>query len=710
MGTPPSNFATRVLRALRRPFVGVLLGALPLLAHANTLESINSAPLPGNRLQVTLGFASPPPTPLGFSIEQPAKIALDFKGTQLGLSKRLYPINVGAVSSISTAEASGRTRLVFNLTNPVPYDTRIDGDKVIVTLGTTAKAQLTNNTTTPTHFGPTNVDATQNNTISAINFHRGKGGSALITLTLSNPNQSIDLTRRAGDIVIKAYGATLPSALQRRMVVSDFGTPVNTIDARQSGSNVRLTIHATGEYEQLAYQADNKFTVDIKPIAQAGQNGQIAKPQYTGQRISLNFQSIKVRSVLQLLADFTGLNIVVSDAVKGNVTLRLKDVPWDQALAIILQSQGLAERKIGNVIMIAPASVIQAQDEQQIKTQEALQKLAPLHTEIFQIQYAKAANLAKLLKSIRSTLGGNSGGNNQQTSSGVSGLTARGSVVADTRTNSLIVRDTDQGLANVAQLIRRLDVPVKQVLIAARIVNAQQSFSRDLGVNFGVVAQGQPTGTGGVNVGNTTYSVSGNPNGNVFSVNLPATSPTSTFGLTLAKLDSTLSLGLELSAAEQEGLVRNIANPRVITANDTPATIQSGTEIPYQQASSSGATNVSFKTAALQLQVTPHITPNDRILMNLVVSNDTVGSIYAGVPSIDTQSVTTQVMVDNGQTVVLGGIYKDDKSHTVNKVPFFGDLPILGNLFKENVNSHSKNELLIFITPKIINSNLTLAQ
>jgi type IV pilus assembly protein PilQ len=706
-GYSPSTALARALRTLRWSLAGMFLLALaPALAQANTLESINSTPLPDNKLEVVLGFSAPPPTPLGFTIENPAKIALDFTNTKLGLSKRSYNIDVGAVSSVTTAEAGGRTRLVFNLTNSVPYKTRIDGNKLIVTLSTATVAQIANGGGNTAHFGKASTATSQNNSISNIEFHRGKDGGGLITLTLGDPNQAIDLTQRAGKIIINAYNARIAQKLQRRMIVSDFGTPVSSIDTRQNGDNVQLVINASGDYEQLAYQADNKFTVDIKPQAQTTAGGAPVKPKYTGQRISLNFQNIAVRSVLQLLADFTGLNIVVSDAVTGNVTLRLKNVPWDQALAIILQSKGLAERRTGNVIMIAPAKDIEAQEQQQIQAQQAMQKLAPMHTEIFQIRYTKADALASLLKSIQTSLSG-SGGNAQQASSGVSGLSSRGSVVADARTNSLIVRDTDQGLANVAQLIQRLDVPVKQVLIGSRLVYAKKSFSRDLGVNFGVTAPGRQSGGQG---GSEGYGIGGSPNGQLFNVNLPAASPTSTFGLSLAKLSSTFNLSLEISAAEQEGNVRQISNPRVITANDKAAMIQQGVQIPYQEASSSGATSVSFKTAALKLQVTPHITPNDRILMDLDVSNDSVGGIYNGVPSINTQEVKTQVMVDNGQTVVLGGIYQEDKEHTTNKVPFFGDLPVLGNLFRNNVNSKTRNELLIFITPKIINNNLTLTQ
>lgn len=692
----------------------------PVMAATNTLQSIESHQLPNNQLQVILDFASTPTKPLGFSIENPAKIALDFTHTRLALNKRMYTLNSGSVSSVAAAEAGDRTRLVFNLTQPLPYTTRIEGHRVIVTLGHSSQAGMMAATQTQTtHFGnQEDTSSNEDSQITDVEFHRGKDGGGLITLTLSNSNQVIDLTQQAGKIVINAHNATISQALRRRMVVTDFGTPVQRIDSLQDGKNVKLVISATGDYEQLAYQADNKFTVDIKPVTTNSPGNASTQPVYKGQRISLNFQNIPVRSVLQLLADFTGLNIVVSDAVTGSVTLRLKNVPWDQALAIILQAKGLAEKRSGNVVMIAPASVIEAQDQQQINAQRAQEQLAPLHTEIFQVRYAKATALAALLQTIRSTQNTSNTGNNTQSSNGVSGLSSRGSVVADPRTNSLIVRDTDQGLANVAKLIQHLDVPVKQVLIGSRLVIAKQGFSRDLGVTFGSVNQPQSVNTttgginpgGGVTIGSQPYGLGGYPNGNQFNVNLPAASPTSTFGLTLVKLGQSFNLSLQLSAAEAENQIRQISNPRVITANDTQAMIQQGVQIPYQQASSSGATNVSFKTAALKLLVTPHITPNNRVLMELDISNDSVGGLYGGVPSINTQEVKTQVMVDNGQTVVLGGIYQHDTSKTINKVPFFGDLPVLGALFRQNSTSNTKTELLIFITPKIIDNNLSLSQ
>lgn len=688
--------------------------AIPLPAIANTLTRINTQPLPDNQLQVVLSFSQKPAVPTGFVIEKPARIIMDFAHTRLGLSRRRYRVNRGAVNSISVVAAGGLTRLVFNLDNPVPYKTIINGKKIIVTLSTEVLSQLARSTNKTTHFSIAEDHAQGVDVIKKIIFHQSPDHGGLVTLILSNPNQAIDLTRRPGRIVITAINAFLPPRLRERMIVSDFGTPITTIDARQNGNNVRLIVHTHGEYEQSAYQANNQFSLDVKPVALIAVNGQALKPKYTGQQISFNFQNIPVRSVLQILASFTGLNLVVSDQVRGNITLRLKNVPWDQALAIILQTEGLAERHTNNVIMIAPAGVIQKQEQEQLQAREALQKLAPLHTEIFQVRYTKATALAALLKQLRATFKGG-----VQQKSGLSGLTTRGSVVADPRTNSLIVRDTIQGLANVEKLIKRLDVPVKQVLISARLVIAKQSFSRDLGVKFGMINKPRPFGSGGVNINSTTYGLGGYPPitpnhpptiiGNQFNVNLPATSPTSTFGLTLAKLNSTFALNLEISAAEQEGLVRQISSPRVITTNDQTAIIQQGIQIPYQLASSSGATAVSFKTAALELQVTPHITPNNRVLMDLNVSNNAVGVIYNGVPSIDTQQVKTQVMVENGQTVVLGGVYEESKSHTVNKVPFFGDLPVIGNLFKERIKKDTKSELLIFITPRIINNNLSLA-
>lgn len=719
-GLGPAATSTTQVKATKNKVLAILttlmlIAVWPGLAYANNLKSVKSRHLPDNKLEIILGFSATPHKPLGFTIQNPAKIALDFTHTHLSLKKHMYHLDTGPVRSVAFATADNRTRLVFNLTQPIPYKTRISGHHVIITLALNSHtAQSGSDNENPSiHFGNQNTEASAGQSkITNITFHRGKHGNGLITLTLSNTNQVIDLTKHAGKLVINANHATLLPKLRRRMIVSDFGTPIQHIDSEQQGHNAKLIISATGDYKQLAYQTGHKFTVDIKPVSNANSQTSGSAPVYKGKRISLNFQNIPVRSVLQLLADFSGLNIVVSNDVSGNVTLRLENVPWDQALAIILQSKGLAEKRNGNVIMIAPSKVIEQQDRQQIKEQQAKEQLAPLHTEIFQIRYAKAQQLAALLKSIRSKQGASNSGNNQQSNNGVSGLSSRGSVVADKRTNSLIIRDTNQGLNNVSKLIQRLDVPVKQVLIGSRLVVAKQGFSRDLGVNFGSVNQPKTaTSPGGsVTVGNQTYGLGGYPNGSQFNVNLPASKPTSTFGLTLVKLSQTFNLSLQLSAAEDENRIRQISNPRVITANDKQAMIEQGVQIPYQQASSSGATNVSFKTAALKLLVTPHITPNNHVLMDLDVSNDSVGGLFNGVPSINTQEVKTQVMVNNGQTVVLGGIYQHDISKTVNKVPFFGDLPVLGALFRETNKSNTKTELLIFITPKIINHNLSLSQ
>lgn len=694
-----------------------LMSSLMVAANANQLVSLTTRSMTGNRTQVILGFKQTPSVPNGFVIEKPSKLVLDFKNTSLALPKRAYNVMSGPIQSIEAASTNHLTRLVFNLYNIVPYHTTINGRQLIITMATPSGNHEAASAP-KSSFNLVEDQQSHQDRIEKINFKRAKHNAGMVTLDLSNPNQAIDMSHSAGTITLTAYHAWLPPHWRTRMIVSDFGTPITSIDARQQGHNVKFVVHIQGKYLPAAYQANNKFVLQVSPKS-SSQNGstnsQSGKPVYTGQRISLNFQNIPVRQVLQILANFTNMNLVVNNQVKGNITLRLKNIPWTEALAIILQTQGLAKRTVGNIMMIAPASVLQKQEEQQLSAQKTIAQLAPIHTKIFQIRYAKATQIAALLKQLQSA--------QSNSKNNLSGLTARGKVVPDPRTNSLIIMDTQAGLNSVQKLLQKLDRSVKQVLIAARMVVAKQSFSRDIGVNFGllgngqfnVAANGSGTGsfTGNVAPVNGTAtpqdSLSGVAGNNMFSVNLPAASPTSAFGITLAKLNQTFNLSLEISAAEQEGTVRQISSPRVITANDQPATIQQGTQIPYQEASSSGATAVSFKTAALELQVTPHITPNNHVLMNLTVSNNTVGGTYGGVPSINTQQVQTQVMVNNGQTVVLGGIYTDSKTHTTNKVPFLGDLPIIGNLFKERIKDDTKNELLIFITPKIINNNLSLA-
>jgi type IV pilus assembly protein PilQ len=660
-------------------------------ATARSLESLSYTTLPGERVELALKFDGAPPEPVAFTIDNPARIALDFPYTQNRLKKRSRDIGIGLVRSVNTAEAKGRTRVVINLAKLVGYQTRVAGDELIITFGD--RAAVT---------GAGRGAAAGAPKVSDIDFHRGPGGEARVIVTLSDPNLPVDVREQGGKILVNITGAELPAELQRRLDVVDFATPVSTIDAYREGDTVRLVIQPHGDYDHLAYQTDNVFTVEVREVPKAVQE-QRKKQQFKGERLSLNFQDIETRAVLQLIADFTGLNLVVSDSVSGNLTLRLKNVPWDQALDIILKTKGLAMRQTGNVLLVAPAEEIAAREKLELEAQKQVKELEPLRMEIIQVNYARAADVAALLKAPENSLLGD-----------------RGSVAIDARTNTLLVQDTSDKLAEIRDLVKRLDVPVRQVLIESRIVIAQDNFSKELGVRFGVTHADTDSRKGGTgqkghfltgNLNGTTDLINGDPLSldDSLNVNLPVVNPAGSFGLALAKLPLGYLVELELSAAQAESRVEIVSTPRVITSNQTQARIERGTEIPYQEASSSGATSTSFKKAVLSLEVTPQITPDDRIFMDLSVTNDNVGREFNGIPSIDTRSVETQVLVDNGQTVVLGGIFDTNSIESSESVPFFGDLPLLGRLFRKDSTTQEKAELLIFITPKIISENLTLA-
>jgi len=549
--------------------------------------------------------------------------------------------------------------------------------------------------------------------IEDIDFRRGDNGEGRVIVKLSDPSIAIDMGIEAGKVVIDFLDAQLPSNLDRKLDVIDFATPVKEIDTVASGNNVRMTISAVSEdYDHLAYQSEDQYIIEFKPLTKAEKDEQKKdKFGYTGERLSLNFQNIEVRAILQLIADFTGLNMVTSDSVSGNVTLRLKNVPWDQALDIILRSRGLGMRQSGNVIMVAPSEELAARERLELESSRQVEELAPLHTEFIQINYAAAADLMALIQADENNL-----------------LTERGNVSIDTRTNTLIIQDISSSLEAVRGLISELDVPIRQVLIESRIVNADESFAKDIGVRFGYSKQTKQgtsdratIGEGGAapfvaigggqagNVdfgGTTTFNNGTNEN---LIVDLPAIPGDATaLALAIGKVGSFL-LQLELSALIAEGRGEDIASPRVITANQHEAVIESGVQIPYQEASSSGATTTSFQDAVLSLRVTPQITPDDRIIMDLAVNQDTLsGTVVNGVPAINTRSVSTQVLVQNGETVVLGGVYTSSDRKSIDRTPFFGDLPYVGFLFKRTDINKSKSELLIFITPKILKDSLTI--
>jgi type IV pilus assembly protein PilQ len=673
-------------------------------AAAATLDDISYSALSGDRVQIELKFSEPlPEEPVNFTIDNPARLAIDLPGVGLNLGQSSKSIGVGMAHSVSAVEAAGRTRVVVNLVRTVPYDMNLQGNSLFITLGSGAAMEEAAAAAASPAAGRTGGAS-----ISNVDFRRGDQGEGRVIVTLSDPSVPVNMTQEGGQIVVDFIGTNLPSEYDRRLDVVDFATPVKEIDTRAYAGGTRMRISTTTEqYDHIAYQSDDQFTIEVRPLSKEEQE-QLRREKfgYTGERLSLNFQDIEVRAVLQLIADFTGLNLVASDTVRGNITLRLKNVPWDQALDIILKARGLGMRQAGNVMMVAPQEEIAARERLELEAQRQVEELAPLRTEFVQINYAKASDLAALIRSEENNL-----------------LSDRGNVSIDERTNTLIIQDVAASLEAIRNMVAKLDIPVRQVLIESRIVNADESFTRDLGVQFGFSKATRPDALteaqgnnlsgviGGTLPGGTTveaptgFSVGGAEG---LMVNLPVPGATSTLGLAVGKIGSYL-LQLELSALLAEGRGEEIASPRVITANQREAVIESGVDIPYQQATSSGATSVSFKKAALQLRVTPQITPDDRVLLDLQVNQDTRGAPdVLGVPPINTRSVSTQVLVDDGETVVLGGIYNQVDRKSLDRVPFFGDLPAIGFLFKKNRVEKSRTELLIFVTPRILREDLNV--
>ena len=679
------------------------------IAADNTLVDISHVSLPGNKQQLAFTMSGPAELPSAFTIDNPARIALDLNDTANLLTERNISVSSGLLQNVTTVEAGGRTRVVINLASLIPYTTAVRGNQLLVTLESNSSSGNPAPESISTQLDPNQSIVTADqvtgvaHSIRSIDFRRGPMGEGRVIFDLSAAGIPADMREEGGRVIVEFPGTELPPELQQRLDVMDFGTPIQYVDSRTGNRGTRVVIQpATQEFEQLAYQSDNMFTVELKPMSKEEiEENRKAKFGYTGEKLSLNFQDIEIRSVLQLLADFTDLNIVVSDSVQGKLTLRLKNVPWDQALDIILQSKALGKRQAGNVIMIAPAEEIANRERIELEGMKQKVELAPLRTEFFQANYAKAAELAELLKSGTGSI-----------------LSERGSVSVDERTNTLLINDTVDQLSEIRALVHRLDVPIRQVLIESRIVIASDDFNRDIGVRWGV--NRDTTNTDGEG-----YAVSGNSNGITdlinnddlgdgrFNVNLPGSNAAGSIGLALAKLPFGTLLELELSAMQAEGSGEVISSPRVITANQHEAYIEQGVEIPYLEASSSGATSVSFRKAVLGLKVTPQITPDDRIVMDLKVNKDTVGQIFGAgslqVPSIDTREVSTQVLVDNGETVVLGGVYEQTILNKKDMVPFFGSLPLIGRLFQHTISQDDKSELLVFVTPKIIRENSSMS-
>lgn len=681
-------------------------------AAGNSIERIDATQT-GTSVVLTIQLKDAAPgVPPSFSVANPARIAIDLPQTINNLGKNLVEINQGDLRSVNVVQAQGRSRVVLNLRRQVTYAITADGNTIQVALGASADTTTFRAAEAPAAAPATAAAAATaetGRTLRGIDFRRGAEGEGRVVVDLSDPNTSVDIRQQGQTVVVDFLNTSLPEALRRRLDVSDFGTPVAQVNTFQQGGNVRMVIEPRGLWEQNAYQSDTRFVVEVKPVKEdPSRLFQGTRQGYQGERLSLNFQNVDVRSLLQVIADFTNLNIITSDSVQGSITLRLKDVPWDQALDIILQSKGLDMRKNGNVIIVAPRDELATKEKLELEARNQIADLEPLRTENFVVNYQKADDVRKLLVDEKQRL-----------------LSKRGSVVVDPRTNQLFVQDTAARLEEVRRLLARIDIPVPQVLIEARIVEADDTFSQNLGARFGFAritngewvnagagsafSTGTGTGAGGTNtitIGNRTVT---NPN----FVNLPAGTiggfQPGNFGLTLFNSSVTRLVNLEISALEADGRGKIVSSPRVITADKVKATIEQGTEIPYQQATSSGATSISFRKAVLKLEVTPQITPEGAIFLDVKVNKDSRGQDTASGPAIDTKNVQTQVLVENGGTVVLGGIYEQNERNTVTKVPLLGDIPVLGTLFKNRQRVNNRTELMIFITPRVVSERVTAA-
>ncbi|MDX2503939.1 MAG: type IV pilus secretin PilQ [Gammaproteobacteria bacterium] len=672
--------------------------SLVAAVHAgNMLENISFSSIPGDKVQVVLQFSEAAPEPGTFTIDSPARIALDFPDTGVALAKKRQTIGIGLARSVTAVAAGGRTRVVLNLVSLTKYTTEIDGNNVVIVLD---EANVSRSTA-----------SLGRNSIRDIDFRLGDEGEGNIIISFTEQPNNVNLKQEFEKLVVEIDNVSLPGDLERRLDVNDFNTPVSFIDTFASGKNIKMLVDTRGEFDHLGYQAGKTFTIEVKGLTKAQKEAkEKAKFGYTGERLSLNFQDIEVRAVLQLIADFTGKNMVTSDTVSGSITLRLKNVPWDQALAIILKTKGLGMREEGNVMRVAPAEELAAIEKQELEAKKQIADLLPLVTETIQLQFVTATAVVALLEKI----GGAEASKNQASNSssgdaedeeGASYVSSRATVVGDDRTNKLIVRDTARNIAQLRRLIKEIDTPIKQVLIDARVVSASDKFERDMGLDW--------------NFGST------NSDGDLKNRGFPSTTQTTDatvdlglsqknlLGITFALLNSGYLVDLEISASQTEGTSELISSPRIVTTNGSPAKIKTGTEVPYlSQSGDGGNTSVSFKDAVLSLEVTPLIIPGNKVFMDLKINKDEVSDLVpiavGSAPSIDTKEITTSVLVDNGDTLVLGGVFEHNVSRNTDSVPILGDIPVIGQAFKVDNKSDSKTELIIFITPKIMDESLSI--
>lgn len=678
--------------------------------EANAIESIvanQQGALTILRIQMKAPLKAPPG---GFSIANPARIALDFPGTTNALGKNLLEISQGELRNINVVQAGERSRVVLNLKRTVSYQTSIQGNVLTVTLDAGTPAATLAAAPVATRFAE-GRDTKQGHALREIDFRRGQEGEGRIIVDLSDSDTGVDIRTQGQTIVLEFLKTSLPQSLRRRLDVGDFATPVRSINTFQQGDNVRMVIEPTGLWEHNAYQSDNRFVLEVKPIKEdPNKLVQGSRKDYKGEKLSLNFQNIEVRALLQVIADFTNLNIIASETVSGNITLRLKDVPWDQALDIIMQAKGLDMRKNGNVVLIAPRDELNTKEKLEFESKQQISELEPVRTESFQLSYQKAENFKKILTDDKQRI-----------------LSKRGSAVLDPRTNQLFIQDIPSKLEEIRNLIAKVDVPTRQVLIEARVVQADDGFSRNLGAKLGFVHGSNTTPGTAIGGGGTRFAVAGTTTGTTALtggstpaaadstfVSLPAGAVNGfspgQFAVSIFGSSLTRFLNLELTALEGDNRGKVISSPRVVTGDNIEALIEQGEEIPYTEASSSGATTVSFKKAVLSLKVTPQITPEGNVMLKVFINKDSRGALAGGIPAINTKKVQTEVLVENGGTVVIGGIYEQNDRDDVTKVPLFGDIPVLGYLFKNTTRVATKTELLIFITPKVLSDRLGSVQ
>ncbi len=699
------------------------------LSLGSTLNDIKFAELPGERFEVRMAFSDAPPEPKGYTIEKPARIVLDFPDVVSSLKERRFPLSFENGQSAMVLTTDGRTRVIVNLDRLTAYSSRREGNSFIVEVGanqgsdainkvaTSKNIDVPSNKTTAKTIGVvTGANAQQS--ITNIDFRRGQTGEGRVVVTLSDSHVTADLVGTGTGVKLSFKNVALPTDLRRRLDVVDFATPVTLVNASQDGGNSVLNISANGEFDYMAYQTDNEYVVSVKPLTAEEKREKKKDFQFSGDKLSFNFQDIEVRAVLQIIADFTNLNLVASDTVTGRITLRLENVPWDQALALVLKTKGLDKRQDGNVLMIAPAAEIAERERQELSTKKQLEELAPLRTEYLRVRYANAKEMFELFKNDGGNSNGNSSGSEGGSKSTGSVLSARGQAIVDERTNSIIVTDTAERIEAFKKLVDQIDIPVRQVMIEARIVIANTDFRRELGIQWGGVSYGLSAGSLKEGSG-TAKGLSSDP-GTPFDfltgkgktdltqdniVHLAVDKPAGS--LAFGILTDNAFLDMELSALENSGYAEVVAQPKVITSDKQKATIKSGKEIAYQEASASGATTTAFKEAVLKLEVTPQITPDNHVIMDLLIYKDAVGDFTrTGVPTIDITRLETKVLVNNGETVVLGGVFGLDTLKSDVKVPLLGDIPYLGRLFKHTVDKQTKTELLIFVTPKIMTDKL----